>query len=108
MKDHPSVSTRSRRNHDQGFKDDLVAQSLVAGASVSAIAMKGGINANLLFKVPDVVPTGQATAPAVSGVNRNARPGVIEVEIAGAQLRLRGAVDETMLSSVLRALRQSA
>jgi len=131
MKDQTSGSTRGRRNHDQGFKDDLVAQSLVVGASVSAIAMKGGINANLLFKwrrehmkamarsapaaatllpvclVPDVVPTAQPTAPVVSGINRNARPGVIEVEIAGAQVRLRGAVDETALSSVLRALRQS-
>ena len=50
MKDQTSGSTRGRRNHDQGFKDDLVAQSLVAGASASAIAMKDGINANLLFK----------------------------------------------------------
>ena len=132
MKDQTSGSTRGRRNHDQGFKDDLVAQTLVAGASVSAIAMKGGINANLLFKwrrehvkamalsapagatllpvclVPDAVPTAQPKAPVVSGVNRNARPGVIEIEIAGAHLRLRGAVDETMLSSVLRALRQRA
>jgi len=39
---------------------------------------------------------------------RPARPGVIELEIAGAQLRLRGAVDEASLYSVLRALRQSA
>ena len=132
MKDQTSGSTRGRRNHDQGFKDDLVAQSLVAGASVSAIAMKGGINANLLFKwrrehvnamvrsapaaatllpvclVPDVTPTAQAKALVVSGANRNARAGVIEVEIAGAQLRLRGDVDETMLGCVLRALRQSA
>jgi len=132
MKDQTSGSTRGRRTHAQGFKDDLVAQSLVAGASVSAIAMKGGINANLLFKwrrehvkamalsapaaatllpvclVPDVAPTVQPKAPVVSGVDRNARPGVIEIEIAGAHLRLRGAVDETMLSSVLRALRQRA
>jgi len=36
-----------------------------------------------------------------------ARGGVIEVEIAGALLRLRGAVDEAMLSSVVRALRRS-
>ena len=50
MKDQTGGSTRGRRNHDQGFKDDLVVQSLVAGASVSAIAIKGGINANLLFK----------------------------------------------------------
>jgi len=133
MKDQTSGSTRRRRNHEQAFKDDLIAQSLAPDASVSAIAMKGGINANLLFKwrrehvramapsapagatllpvciVPDAdpIPTAQPTAPVGSGVNRHARPGVIEVEIAGAQLRIRGAVDETTLGSVLRALRQS-
>ena len=36
------------------------------------------------------------------------RSGVIEVEVAGVLLRLRGAVDEANLCSVLRALRQSA
>ena len=39
---------------------------------------------------------------------KQARTGVIELEIAGAQLRLRGAVDEASLCSVLRALRQSS
>ena len=48
------------------------------------------------------------TAEAVPGSRVAARGGVIEVEIAGALLRLRGVVDETMLGSVLRALRQSA
>jgi transposase len=133
MKDQTSASTRRRRNHEQAFKNDLIAQSLTPGASVSAIALRGGINANLLFKwrrehvkamghrVPvaatllpvgvlaDVAPTprAQPTSPLGSGVNRHTRPGVIEVEIAGAQLRIRGAVDEAMLGSVLRALRQS-
>jgi transposase len=133
MKDQTRESTRHRRNHDQGFKNDLIAQSLAAGASVSAIAMKGGINANLLFKwrrehvkamvqrapatatllpvcvVPDVdsMPVSQPPPSSGAVVSRGARPGVIEIEVAGAQLRLRGAVDETMLSSVLRALRQS-
>lgn len=46
------------------------------------------------------------TAESVPG-SRAVRGGVIEVEIAGALLRLRGAVDEAMLNSVLRALRQS-
>ena len=46
------------------------------------------------------------TAEAVPGSRVAARGGVIEVEIAGALLRLRGAVDEAMLSSVVRALRQ--
>jgi transposase len=132
MKDQTRGSTRRRRNHDQGFKDDLIAQSLAAGASVSAIAMQGGINANLLFKwrrehvkamaqsapaaakllpvcvVPDVnsMPISQPPPSSGAAVSRSARPGIIEIEVAGAILRLRGAVDETMLSSALRALRQ--
>ena len=132
MKDQSRGSSRSRRQHEREFKDELIAQSLVPGASVSAIAMKGGINANLLFKwrrehvramaqaapaaatllpvcvIPDLVPTAtaQPTAPVGHAVNRGARSGVIEVEIAGAVLRFRGAVDETALGTVLRALRQ--
>ena len=134
MKDQTRGSSRSRRQHERAFKDELIAQSLIPGASVAAIAMKGGINANLLFKwrrehgkvmaasaptaatllpvcvIPEATSpsTAQSTAPVVSAVNRGSSPGVIEVEIAGARLRLRGAVDETMLGSVLRALRHSA
>ena len=129
MKDQSRESARTRRVHERAFKDDLVAQSLNPGASVAAIAMKGGINANLLFKwrrehvrakdavapagatllpvcvVPDV--TALPSVPSTATASRGARPGVIELEIAGAQLRLRGTVDEVMLSSVLRALRRS-
>ena len=46
--------------------------------------------------------------PTPAAANRASRPGVIELEVAGAHLRLRGAVDEASLCSVLRALRQSA
>jgi len=133
MKDQVRGSARTRRQHEREFKEDLIAQSLAPGASVAAIAMKGGINANLLFKwrrehvrtktesaptattllpvcvVPDAEPAPTSQPPTAGGVvaSRSARPGVIEIEIAGAQLRLRGVVDETMLGSVLRALRQS-
>jgi transposase len=133
MKDQVRGSTRRRRQHEREFKEDLIAQSLVPGASVAAIAMKGGINANLLFKwrrehvraktepapaaatllpvcvVTEAEPAPISQPPTAGGavVSRSARSGVIEIEIAGAQLRLRGAVDETMLGSVLRALRQS-
>lgn len=133
MKDQPGGSPRSRRQHDRAFKDELVAQSLLPGASVSAIALKGGINANLLFKwrrehlramaapastaatllpvcvIPETAApsTDEPPVPDAPAVNRSSRSGVIEIEIAGAQLRLRGAVDETMLGSVLRALRRS-
>jgi hypothetical protein len=72
--------------------------------------------ANLLFRL---VHLPSAVAHGVSyhlgwlkiladQVKQSSPPGVIEVEIAGAQLRLRGAVDGTVLSTVLRALRQSA
>jgi transposase len=133
MKDQTRGSSRSRRQHERAFKDELIAQSLVPGASVAAIAMKGGINANLLFKwrrehvramaapaptaatllpvcvIPEATsPSTEQCAPVGPAVNRGSSPGVIEVEIAGARLRLRGAVDETMLGTVLRALRQSA
>jgi len=132
MKDQTRGSSRRRRQHERAFKDELIAQSMVPGASVAAIAMKGGINANLLFKwrrehvkamaapaptaatllpvcvIPEASSpsTAQPTAPVVPAVNSS--PGVIEVELAGARLRLRGAVDETALSTVLRALRHSA
>ena len=132
MKDQTRASTRSRRQHERQFKDELIAQSLVPGASVAGIAMKGGINANLLFKwrrehvramaacaptaatllpvcvIPETASPSTAQPTAGPAINRSSRPGVIEVEIAGAQLRLRGDVDEAMLSSVLRALRHSA
>lgn len=133
MKDQTRDSSRGRRQHERAFKDELIAQSVVPGASVAAIAMKGGINANLLFKwrrehvkaMKASAPTAatllpvcvipEATSPSITqpvapvgpAVNRASSPGVIEVEIAGARLRLRGVVDETMLGSVLRALRRS-
>lgn len=137
MKDEMKGSARPRRQHEREFKEDLIAQSLAPGASVAAIAMKGGVNANLLFKwrrqhvhksvqaapqaatllpvcvIPDDASTLPArpvapVPPAAFAGTPTARPGVIEIEIAGAQLRLRGPVDEATLSCVLRALRQSA
>ncbi|MGE0430371.1 MAG: transposase [Hydrogenophaga sp.] len=38
-----------RRNHSEQLKRELVQRSLLPGASVSALAMEHGINANLLF-----------------------------------------------------------
>jgi transposase len=135
MKSEARQSQSGRRHHDRAYKADLVGQSLQPGASVAAIALQNGINANLLFKwrrdhlratrsattqsavlLPvHVVPASRVTSTRTAVANTPAVPtspvprtGVIEFEIAGAHLRLRGAVDEAMLSSVLRALRQSA
>lgn len=121
-----------RRQHERAFKEELVRQSVAPGASVSAIALRNGINANMLFKwrrehlrvagrraAPSVLLPVEVAAQAAVGtlpapimpatpVPKPAlRSGVIELEIAGVQLRVRGQVDEASLCSVLRALRQA-
>ena len=134
MKSQAGVSEPRRRHHDRSFKAGLVQQSLQPGASVAAIALKNGVNANLLFKwrrdqlratrstateravlLPVHVMQSSEVASAstpianmpVVPMNRGARASFIELEMAGARLCLRGAVDEASLCSVLRALRQS-
>ena len=127
-----SVSRPRRRVHSNGFKRKLVELSLVPGVSVAAIAMEHGINANLLFgwrkaylrsqgdaptdrmggSMPatllpvEVVASSNLVAPPATPASRGAgSPGSIEIELAGARVRVRGAVDEANLRSVLAALR---
>jgi transposase len=131
--DKPVVRTpRRRREHSAEFKRDLVARSLQPGVSVAAIAMEGGINANLLFgwrrkhldamaqadgeasRQPTAVllPVSVETAPAQPSTSLAPpmRPGggAIEIEIGNARVRLRGSVDEASLRTVLTALRSLA
>ena len=142
MKSQPGIDGPARRHHDRAFKARMIELSMQPGASVSAIAMANGINANLLFTwrrdrqrelkslpaapavllpvrltsadedsgdsaISALAPIAAAPAPAPASA-KPARSSVIELEIAGAQLRLRGAVDEASLCSVLRALRQAS
>jgi len=132
MKSERDPGKHGRRQHDRAFKAELVRESLLPGASVSAIALRNGINANMLFKwrrehrhdgglgetpavlLPvEVAPSTEVAtvpAPMVAAAptpKPSSRNGVIELEIAGVQLRVRGQVDEASLCSVLRALRQA-
>lgn len=134
MKSDEDASPRQRRQHERTFKEELVRQSLQPGASVSAIALANGINANMLFKwrkehvraaSPRTAPTvllPVEVTPAIEAASVSAatpalvpaaparsapRSGLIELEVAGVQLRLRGPVDEASLCIVLRALRQT-
>ena len=132
MKSERDPGEPGRRQHERAFKEELVRQSLESGASVSAIALRNGINANMLFKWrrQHLRAAGQRASPAVllpvevvaqaavvtvpapivpmtPAPKPAPRNGVIELEIAGVQLRVRGAVDEASLCSVLRALRQA-
>jgi transposase len=101
--------------------------------SVAAIAMEGGINANLLFgwrrkhvggiqqtdsaipRQPSAVllPVSIEAAPAdrpCTSASPAMRPagGAIEIEIGSARVRLRGGVDEATLRVVLTAMRSFA
>jgi transposase len=127
-----SVSRPRRRAHSDAFKRKVVELSLLPGASVAAIALEHGINANLLFgwrkaqlksreddladrkdaarpatllPVEVVAATVPVAAPAASNNRSGCVPGSIEIEVAGARVRVRGSVDEASLRSVLAALR---
>ena len=131
----PSQDTRTkaaRRRHDEAFKRELIRRSMQPGASVSAIALENGINANLLFNwrrlhlqdaasaaagdsrgpvllpvtVVEPPPALAPSPPAASTPAPAARPpaGSIEINIRGTVVRVRGTVDEASLRTVLRAL----
>ena len=117
-----------RRKHDAAFKRELIERSLHPGASISAIALENGLNANLLFKWrrmhlrgdstgagrlvrssgPTMLPVTICPAPVDSTRSPTplprTSPGVIEIDIGAARVRVRGAVDEANLRCVLQAL----
>ena len=126
----------TRRRHSDVFKRKLIDRSLVPGASVAAIAQEAGINANLLFNwrrrhlrstasaslqesrgpvlLPVTVVDPALTAARTAATSMPAAPsarapiGTIEINIRGTVVRLRGAVDEASLRTVLRALAGAA
>lgn len=117
-------------NHPIDFKRELAALACVPNVSVAKLALKHGVNANLLFKwrrqyragkfgaplpEPRVVATGSENAPPrlmpVLTVPeprpvRGASPSMPEIEIVlnGATVRVRGAVDARILTTVLDCL----
>src|SRR5687768_10303309 len=122
MKSERDLVKATRRQHDRAFKEELVRQSLEPDASVSAIALSNGINANMLFKwrrehlraagrrlapavllpvevtpQPDIVAVPAPHVPTTPAPKPQPRNGVIELELAGVQLRVRGQVDEASL-----------
>lgn len=135
---HISTPRRRRREHSQLFKAEIVQASLQPGASVSALALEHGLNANLVFAwrrahlrslarqsegsseptmLPvQIVPGADAVEPAVSQagstqrVARSVLPaaGSIELQLGEAHLCLRGRVDEPTLRLVLQVLRSPA
>jgi transposase len=128
--DTPSGATR--RRHAADFKRDLVERCLQPGASVSGIALQNGVNANVLFRwrrehlravsraqdhgaapavlLPvEVAATAIGTKPeAPASRSLESSPGVIEIDIGIARVRLRGSVDEANVRCVLHTLKDIA
>ena len=122
----------TKRRHSAAFKRKLVKLTEEAGASVAAIALAHGINANLLFKwrraqatrparrkpaaqavllpvTMDPLPPASAIIelPAPTPTARAPAAGIIEIDFGGARVRLRGSVDPDSVRCVLQALRDA-
>ena len=108
----------------------MVEETLIPGASIAAVALKHRLNANLVFTwrrklLPALAPArtravkllpvtitdpGETPAPAGNAgapgkpVRRYRPRGVIEIELGGARLVVKGAVDTEVLRVVLTAL----
>jgi len=111
------VPGRRRRYWSDEEKRRIVAETLVSGASVSEIALKHGVNANLVFTwrrdprfdgvldeerfLPVMVEAGDQAAPVDSSVS-----GRMDIELGcGTLLRVDRSVDGRALARVLWALR---
>jgi transposase len=124
----PVITTK--RRHSAAFKRKILELIEQPGASVAAVALEHGINANLVFKwrraklerqrsprvarqpvllAVSVDPQESfLTVPAPEPDRPVRKEGVIEVEYGGARVVLRGSVDPANVRSVLLALRESA
>ncbi len=107
------VGVRKRRTYSKQFKAEVAAQCLMPGASVSAVALSHGINANVVRKW---LPTGSAPlarAPVLLPVTiePDAPPAPaattqpIELSLHGATLRLPPGFAAQDLRCILQVLR---
>jgi len=131
MKSEADGRTVQRRRFSAEFKRGVVEETLVAGASVAAIAMRHRLNANLLFKwrrnhqrrtalqplkaakmLPVRIDAASTVVPIASSsaiIQHNSRSrvrarGSIAIEYAQARIRVHGIVDVDALRAVLEAL----
>lgn len=112
---------RRRRTYSEDQKQRLVAESCEPGASVSGVAQRHAINANLLFTwrrqmrplptveaAMELIPVEIVSAPENSPATAAAteRRGAIEIALAGgARVQVDAYVNEAALKRVLSALK---
>jgi len=105
-----------RRYFPPEQKARIVEESMDPAVSVSAVARRHGLNPNQLFtwrrRLREQMATRQAeaaveTTPGADDRAASPGSGTIEVETAGARIRVDASVDEAALARVVSALRRS-
>lgn len=116
-----------RRTYSRDYKLEVAEQCIAPGASLAAVALSHGINANIVRKwvvqhragslvakrkqavmLPVRVESGRplVTRPVVSARSRDVSGGLIEIELESSRIRIRGSVDAQALRTVLETLIQ--
>jgi transposase len=117
------VNPTGRRTYSREYKLEVVEECSAPGVSVAAVALSHRINANLvrrwivrhrkgqlvrkpsatLLPVALSVPSARARVD-VAPRAKLAPAGIIEIELEGGRVRVRGAVDAAALRTVLEVL----
>ncbi len=112
-----------RRSFTEEFRQQVVAETQVQGASISSVALRHTLNANVVHKwrrrilgatavipaSPALVPievtatTSAMTHPVIEA--RDCSAGSLTIELPKVRIEVRGAVDLDILQTVLAALR---
>jgi transposase len=122
------VTCNGRRYFSRAHKDAIVAKCLLPGASLAAVALANGFNANLVRRWVDqsqvreacskpsarLLPvtiepdqTRKAGADGVIRLGRASEPGSMEIRIGRVELIVHGTVEREQLSIVLETLLRS-
>lgn len=122
------VTCNGRRYFSRAHKDAIVAKCLAPGASLAAVALANGFNANLVRRwvvqrqrrqagskssarlLPVTIEPERAQKAAADGVirlGRGTESGSMEIRIGRVELIVHGAVEREQLSIVLETLLRS-
>lgn len=114
---------KGRPNYSMDFKRRLAVAACAPNVSVSKLALKHEVNANMVFKwrrqyraglfntevepafLPVAVTPTCESVPASIEVAAPACAGTIEITIGGAVVRVQGEVDARVLRTVIQSLR---
>jgi transposase len=114
------VNRTGRRSFSREYKLEIIQECSVPGASVAGVALSHRVNANQLRKwivqhragklnarasmLPVTIAAAGPLTPPAPRRERGCTAGVIDIELASARVRVRGAVDGAALRTILDAL----